>query len=213
MTSHAPRLPFALDPLIAEAKQRMRRRRGAWLVLVLAGAVALAFALWPSGGPPAVQSVRNAQTSPGLASLSVPMDKYELQWRRWIRKPGLGELAPSTSVAPLRHKVLSYVTASGASVVRLTVWRTSAPPSVELVVATALPPAAYLRHRLNRLLREIPGEYHFVQVVNRRGKSIFENSFLTRDGHFEGMVGVPRRLQMCSPVSASWMNPLPCPAK
>jgi hypothetical protein len=43
MTTHAPRLPFALDPLIAEAKQRARRRRFlvvAVLALVLAGAAA-----------------------------------------------------------------------------------------------------------------------------------------------------------------------------
>lgn len=41
MTLHVPRLPFSLDPLIAEAKRRARRRR--WLsLLVLVAAVAAA---------------------------------------------------------------------------------------------------------------------------------------------------------------------------
>ena len=41
MTMHAPHLPFFLDPLIAEAKQRMRRRR----FLVVAAAIALVAAV------------------------------------------------------------------------------------------------------------------------------------------------------------------------
>jgi hypothetical protein len=58
MTSHAPHLPFSLDPLIAEAKRRARQRRVlvALEVLVLAGLAAgltLAFRSpgGPSGGP------------------------------------------------------------------------------------------------------------------------------------------------------------------
>jgi hypothetical protein len=58
MAMHSPRLPLSIDPLIEEAKQRMRRRR---LILagVLAGAVALVLALTfaspspsPHVGPP-----------------------------------------------------------------------------------------------------------------------------------------------------------------
>ena len=47
------RLPFSLDPLIAEAKRRMRRRQGlvAVAVLLAAGAAAATFALHGSGGP------------------------------------------------------------------------------------------------------------------------------------------------------------------
>ncbi|HEY2209520.1 MAG TPA: hypothetical protein VGH26_09535 [Gaiellaceae bacterium] len=52
MTLHVPRLPFSLDPLIAEAKRRARRRR--WLMLfVLVAAVATAAAaleLRPASG-------------------------------------------------------------------------------------------------------------------------------------------------------------------
>ena len=43
MTLHLPRLPsFAVDPLIAEAKRRMRRRRALLALLVLLGAGAVA---------------------------------------------------------------------------------------------------------------------------------------------------------------------------
>ncbi|HJU36796.1 MAG TPA: hypothetical protein VJ716_05190 [Gaiellaceae bacterium] len=51
MTVHVPRLPFSLDPLIAEAKRRMRRRRlliAAAIVAVAAGSV---FAIRAPGGP------------------------------------------------------------------------------------------------------------------------------------------------------------------
>lgn len=56
MTSDAPRLPLELDPLIAEAKRRMRRRRGlviGALVVAAATAVTLALALRPPPAPPA----------------------------------------------------------------------------------------------------------------------------------------------------------------
>lgn len=52
MTLRVPRLPFSLDPLIAEAKRRARRRR---LLLALGvaagGAVAVNFALQSGAGP------------------------------------------------------------------------------------------------------------------------------------------------------------------
>jgi hypothetical protein len=53
MTMHLPRLPIALDPLIAEAKRRMRRRRFLVAVMLLgvaALAVGLTLAVRP-GGP------------------------------------------------------------------------------------------------------------------------------------------------------------------
>jgi peptidoglycan hydrolase-like protein with peptidoglycan-binding domain len=51
MTLHVPRLPFALDPLIAEAKRRARQRRLLVVALALAlvsAGVGAAFALRPS---------------------------------------------------------------------------------------------------------------------------------------------------------------------
>lgn len=55
MTAHIPRLPFALDPLMAEAKRRARQRRFLIVVGVLAlvGGAAGAVVLFRSpGGPP-----------------------------------------------------------------------------------------------------------------------------------------------------------------
>jgi hypothetical protein len=53
MTVRVPRLPFSLDPLMAEAKRRMRRRR-LWMAaaLILIGGIAAAVAsMATSGGP------------------------------------------------------------------------------------------------------------------------------------------------------------------
>jgi hypothetical protein len=53
MTLHAPRLPFSLDPLMAEAKRRARQRRTLIVLAVLllaALAGGLAFAFGPPGG-------------------------------------------------------------------------------------------------------------------------------------------------------------------
>jgi len=63
MLAHIPRLPFGLDPLIREAKRRMRRRRfllAGVLIVVVAGGIGVALALRSSsggsgpGGPPGV---------------------------------------------------------------------------------------------------------------------------------------------------------------
>lgn len=53
MTVHAPRLPFSLDPLMAEAKRRMQKRRvllGVLAVLIVAGTAGAAVALSQSNG-------------------------------------------------------------------------------------------------------------------------------------------------------------------
>ncbi len=51
MTLHLPRLPFAVDPLFAEAKRRMRRRRALLAILVLLGAAAVAGSVALSRSP------------------------------------------------------------------------------------------------------------------------------------------------------------------
>ena len=208
------RLPIALDPLIAEAKQRMRRRRLLWAALLVIGAAALSFSLWPSGGPARVRSAQSGHGDQRLASLAVPMGKYEREWREWIRKLSLESPASSSSVAHVQREVRRSVAASGARVVRLMVWPTTAPPAVELVIATAVRPATYLRHDLRPLLSSIGNEYRYVEVVDRDGTSIFKSGYRIRDGHPEGTVGVPPELQACSPASA-WGNwaLTPCPVK
>lgn len=51
MTVHVPRLPISLDPLIAEAKRRMRRRRLLIAVAAVAIAAGSAFAMGAPGRP------------------------------------------------------------------------------------------------------------------------------------------------------------------
>jgi hypothetical protein len=100
--------------------------------------------------------------------------------------------------------------------VRLNLWEANTRrPPVEVVVATAANPAIYLRRHLMPLLDVIDHGYLFVKVVDRRGSMIFERSTLTTsNGSPEGTVGVPRDLQACSPVIASWIdNPPPCPVR
>ena len=78
MTLRVPRLPFSLDPLIAEAKRRARRRR---LLLALGiaagGAVALIIALNPGagpGGPPSPAATGGASSEgPVLAGGVAPV--------------------------------------------------------------------------------------------------------------------------------------------
>lgn len=49
MESEVPALPVGLDPLIAEAKQRARRRRYLFATLAVVAAGALTYGLLPSG--------------------------------------------------------------------------------------------------------------------------------------------------------------------
>ena len=72
MTVHLPRLPFKLDPLIKEAKRRMRRRR-LLLAAALAGLAALAVGLTfglQSGGPP-----KSRGSGAGFAQSALPKDR------------------------------------------------------------------------------------------------------------------------------------------
>jgi hypothetical protein len=74
MTLRVPRLPFSLDPLIAEAKRRARRRR---LLLTLGvaagGAVAVTFALQSGAGPGGVPAATGGAGSGGAASNEGPV--------------------------------------------------------------------------------------------------------------------------------------------
>jgi hypothetical protein len=67
MTLLVPRLPFSLDPLIAEAKRRARQRRGLVAIgalLILAGAAGAALALRSPNGPPTTPSTYDTALRP-----------------------------------------------------------------------------------------------------------------------------------------------------
>ena len=75
MTLHVPRLPFALDPLIGEAKRRARQRRllvALIAILVVVIAAGLTLGLRSSGGGPGA-GFAVMGTSAHVGSLAVPI--------------------------------------------------------------------------------------------------------------------------------------------
>lgn len=95
MTLHVPRLPFSLDPLIAEAKLRARRRRLLLLALVLvavAAAAVFAFGSSSGGSSPGRLVARQG----GEAIAGRPASKAELREMTnyfgypWVRGGVLG---------------------------------------------------------------------------------------------------------------------------
>jgi hypothetical protein len=90
MTAHVPRLPFSLDPLMAEAKRRMRRRRllGPVVIVMLVGGVAGAtLALRGPSGPntaPGGAGHSLATTNFGGMSVSYPAAWKPVQFNCWI---------------------------------------------------------------------------------------------------------------------------------
>ncbi len=107
MTAHASPRPFALDPLIAEARRRARFRRFG-LVAVLVAALGLAFALRaPQPAPP----------GGGAAT------HYRLDWRTAVRVHGRVALRTTVywiNVSPSHWTVkASVVNASGQTLLPL----------------------------------------------------------------------------------------------
>ena len=72
MTARAPRLPLSLDPLIAEAKQRARRRRFliAAVALLVVGAAGAAVALRGSTPPARITPAATKTPVPPLSNLA-----------------------------------------------------------------------------------------------------------------------------------------------
>jgi hypothetical protein len=119
----------------------------------------------------------------------------------------------------MRNHLERYALASGLRVVRLKVWRTTATPSVELVVATASAPGTYLKHGLYPLVSRFGlGSFQYVKVVDRHGKSIYERgSRPVKVGGGvggQGMVRVQPALRGCGWfVREFGPKPPPCPAR
>lgn len=116
MTVHRSYLPFSLDPLMAEAKRRMRRRRALLSAAGLVGvasAVALFLALG-GGGSSNGQSRGAAGTrgaaSPAvgqLASLTVDRPAYFIHGFGGLRKP------PGGAALRQKHKLIAHSTVVG----------------------------------------------------------------------------------------------------
>lgn len=104
MTVHARRLAFSLDPVIAEAKRRMRQRRLliAGLIVALAAIGAgTTFALRGPGGPaglaPAGAGHASAAANIDGFSISYPAAWKRVDWNCWI---GTGSYLLLTTARP-----------------------------------------------------------------------------------------------------------------
>lgn len=168
------------------------RLSGARLYAVVLGTVALAaalvFALQPLGGSPAQRLTRGNHAGRALSRLVVPPDSTERQWRASVRSMR-GAPAAETTVLALRRHLLRAIHRTGATLVRLRIWRRTSPPASELVIATNLRPAVYLRHRASRLVNADHARPFYLRIVNRHGGLILEWGGAANEG-FVGPAGV-----------------------
>jgi hypothetical protein len=180
MSTTAP----VLDPLIAEAKFRMRRRRVFTAVLVLlAGAGVLFLILRPSGPPGTTHVTAHGGNGSGnaLAHLNVPVDAAERAWLAGIKSADWGcacGLTPK-GVRQVHRAIALAAHESGATIVRIRVFG-DVGGTVEVVLATRMNPADYLRQRLPPLVSLLRRGYSYVRVVNGSGARLFEGHWLPR---------------------------------
>jgi len=197
-----------IDPLIAEAKLRMRRRRVLMAVLVLlAGAGVLFLILRPSGAPGTTRVTPHGRNGNGngsaLAHLKVPVDAAERAWRQGINHLYVDASGPTPGgVAQIHERVVSAAHKTGATVVRIRVWEPSG--AVEVVVATGTKPSGYLAHRVLPLVSALARGYTYLKVVNGKGSRIFEQYDLPRGGaHDRNAEALVRLLPGRHPLRAS----------
>jgi hypothetical protein len=100
MTQHVSRLPLALDPLIAEAKRRMRKRRGlavALVVVLVAGSVGATLGLRGGGShavPVALLKLIHSGNNNGVTGRTVEV--YGPSSRSAINKASSGAVMKDT---------------------------------------------------------------------------------------------------------------------
>lgn len=87
MTARVPRLPFSLDPLMAEAKRRARQRRllALGLIVILVATGTTLALRGPSGSGPPTASTGHGLATPTLeqASLTYPASWKRVVWDCW----------------------------------------------------------------------------------------------------------------------------------
>jgi hypothetical protein len=97
MTAYLPRLPFSLDPLMAEAKRRMRKRRvlvAALLVLVAGAAVGVRTVMSSSSG---IRPAGPCPVTGGYYAYAVPEDP--------AHPPAAGDGPTSWGWTPRKHQI------------------------------------------------------------------------------------------------------------
>jgi hypothetical protein len=199
---------IALDPLIAEAHRRTRRRRLAAAFALVAGVAIVAYGLGPGGWLSSSLGGHSARSRQSLAHVVIPVDRTERLWRSLVR--GLGGPATGTARArELRSRALAIIGKTGATPIRIKVWRNTRPAAVEVVAATRMNPAEYLRHRAVTFVDAFSPPV-FIKIVGPHGSKIFEWGGAGNTG----FVGTPRGLDNCSPV-LHWglVGTAPCPVR
>jgi hypothetical protein len=210
MAADAQSLPSGFDPLVAEAKQRMRRRRTLTAMSVLlAAAGVLALILRPFGAPGTSRVTSQGANRQALAHLNVPVDVSERTWETGIKRVrGDASGLTARGVAELRRTVVAAADKSGATVVRLKVWPQA--DAVDVVLATDTPPATYLKHHVGPVFALDKRGFNYIKVVNGKGSRIVEWYGLPHSD----MVGVSERLNNCIPLPVDYpMGSPPCPVK
>ncbi len=145
--------------------------------------------------------------------------------RAWFKNL---RLTQSTAAATGAHAdkvaaaVMKAASVSGVTAVSANVYST---PALTSSLATALivqvaRPAYFLRHQLEPIIPTLaaPGNHraYYLRVIDVRGKTVLEWSGRPSNGRafFHGSLYVRPGLELCSPISASWINyPPPCPSK
>jgi hypothetical protein len=210
MVTDAQSLPSGFDPLVAEAKQRMRRRRVLLAMLaMLAAAGVLTLILRPFGAPGTSRVTSNGANRNALAHVRVRVDASERMWLRGIRRVHGDASGPTPrGVAELRRTVVAAVDKSGATVARLRVWPRA--DAVEVVLATRMNPATYLKHHVRPVFDLDERSFNYIKVVDGQGSRIVEWYELPHSD----MVGVSYRLNNCIPLPVDYpMGSPPCPVK
>lgn len=200
---------IALDPLIAEAKRRTQRRRLVLVAATIAGVAIAGYGLGPGGWIGGSRFSNSASSEQSLAHLVVPLDGTERQWRSRVRAGLTPADNYASSVPAFRRRAMEIARDTGAVPIRVKIWPGATPAAVEIVAATAMDPAAYLRHRAAKWLSSFPRPI-FVKIVNPSGSRIFEWGGVGN----EGFVGTAPGLDNCSPVR-HWglARTPPCPVR
>jgi len=200
------------DPLIAEAKQRMRRRRVLVTLLVLVAGAGVLFPILRPSGAPGTARVTSQPAGNALAHIYVP-----LEWRQrgplvnFVTVQPAGMSIGPRFVRQLKRRVASGEDKTGVTVTQFKVWRKA--EAVEMVVAYGATRTESSRRRLQRFatfLADPLDGYPWLRVVDRTGAN---------DRVHHGVVPSPKRFQECSrgrralPTRVLWDDPPPCPKK
>lgn len=105
MTGHVPRLPFALDPLVAEARRRARRRRAFVCLALAAAATGLTLGLRPGhsshGGASGSSTAHVPSDRLIVPGISIAGIRFGTPRRDVAKRLGTGK--------PIAHDLVAYM--------------------------------------------------------------------------------------------------------